>query len=400
LTQVDYARIETIVDNANYRILSDYSDEDFEGTHNLALYITMLNYPIDSDGAHPTLLSNFDLTINAASCDCTLLDWINPDAQSVTTTVKKAVADTLTINHAVVDETSKDTTPAIRACYRTDLGTPPGCDETTAITAVVIESSGILPGYMTMAGDVLTVEPTDNSQSATTAMLVTHSTVFDGDISFNTVTVIINDCVITHIDIPDDPSASGAITYTIHALNNLNLDLSSPGFVQQPACDYTLTQIMAWSFNPSPANPITTDSGAPYTLLVSSAVNSDADVYTATLTNSVSYQGQSFMPSISFDITVIDPCLTTVITDFDIITDNIITQEAGVSVDTVFDEPDDSAGTAVGDQSICGPKTYEVVYRADNSAQTLITIVEITPNTQHKLVSYTDLESDEGTHEL
>ena len=63
-------------------------------------------------------------------------------------------------------------------------------------------------------------------------MLVTHSTTFDGDISFNTVSLTISDCVITHIDVPTDPSASGAVTYTIHALNNLNLDLSSPGFVQ------------------------------------------------------------------------------------------------------------------------------------------------------------------------
>lgn len=41
LTQVPYARIETIVDNANYRIISDYTDESYEGTHALALYITM-----------------------------------------------------------------------------------------------------------------------------------------------------------------------------------------------------------------------------------------------------------------------------------------------------------------------------------------------------------------------
>ena len=107
-----------------------------------------------------------------------------------------------------------------------------------------------------------------------------------------------------------------------------------------------MSEVMAWSFNPSPANPITTDNANPYTLLVSSAVNSDADVYSATLTNSVSYQGQSFLPSISFDITVIDPCLTTVI---DALTINDITQETGVTVETVFDEPDDSAGSAVGD---------------------------------------------------
>lgn len=144
---------------------------------------------------------------------------------------------------------------------------------------------------MTLVGDVITVEPTTNTQSDTYVMLVTHSTVFDGDLSFNTVTLIVNDCVLTHIDIPDDPSDPTAVTYTIHALNNLNLDLSSPGFVQQPACGYSLTEIMAWSFNPNPANPITTNSGSPYTLLVSSAVNSDAAVYTATLTNSVSYQG-------------------------------------------------------------------------------------------------------------
>ena len=74
------------------------------------------------------------------------------------------------------------------------------------------------------------------------------------------------------------------------------------------------------------------------------------------------------MPQISFDVTVTDPCLTTVFTTFDLNSGNLITQEAGVSVDTVFNEPDDSAGTAVGDQSICGPKTYQVVYRADDSA--------------------------------
>lgn len=56
------------------------------------------------------------------------------------------------------------------------------------------------------------------------------------------------------------------------------------------------------------------------------------------------------MPSVTFDITVIDPCLTTVIAPFGLNSDtNVITQEAGVSVDTIFDEPADSAGTAVGD---------------------------------------------------
>ena len=268
-----------------------------------------------------------------------------------------------------MDPASKTTTPAIRACYRTDLGAAPDCDETTAITSVVIESSGILPGYMTRSTDVMTVAPTANSQSATYVMLVTHSTTFEDDpITFNTLTLIVNDCVITHIDPPNSWVKNSAtetpadFEYIIHSLTDISIDLSSPGYVQQPACGYTLTEVMAWSFNPSPANPITTSSSSPYTMTISSATNSDAEVYVATLTNSVSYQGQSFMPSISFTVTVTDPCLTTVITPFDINVGNTLTQEAGEIIETLFNEPADSAGTAVGDQSICGPKTYTVTY--------------------------------------
>ena len=138
LTPVAMARVEVINADLNYRIVSDYSLEQYEGVHQLALYVTMQNYPVAALGSHPTLLSNFQLTINAATCDCSLLNWINPAAQSLTTTVLKEVSDTITILHATVDAASKTTTPAIRACYRTDVvPNGPGCDETTAITNVV-----------------------------------------------------------------------------------------------------------------------------------------------------------------------------------------------------------------------------------------------------------------------
>ena len=147
-TVVDFARIETIVENQNYRIISDYSDEAYEGTHELQLYVVFVNYPVDDDGSHPTLLSDFDLTITPATCDCKLLDWVYPAAQSASTTVLRATDEELIINHATVDEASKTPTPAIRACYRAG---GPGCDETTVMQSVVIESTGILPGYMTMS---------------------------------------------------------------------------------------------------------------------------------------------------------------------------------------------------------------------------------------------------------
>lgn len=81
LTPVAFARVENINNaNTNYKIISDYTDETYEGTHALALYITMVNYPVGADGAHPKLLSNFNLVISPAVCDCKLLDWIYPTA--------------------------------------------------------------------------------------------------------------------------------------------------------------------------------------------------------------------------------------------------------------------------------------------------------------------------------
>ena len=202
------ARVEVINADLNFRIVSDYSDETYEGTHNLALYVTMANYPVSALGSHPTLLSNFVLTINKATCDCSLLNWINPAAQSLTTTVLKEVSDTITILHATVDAASKNTTPAIRACYRTDISpVGPGCDETTAITSVVDTNTASLPGFLVRNTDVITVSATTNTQSGTYTLQVTHSTVFDGDISFNTVTITINDCVITDLDSPTNPGA-------------------------------------------------------------------------------------------------------------------------------------------------------------------------------------------------
>jgi hypothetical protein len=60
-------------------------------------------------------------------------------------------------------------------------------------------------------------------------MRVTHDTKFeDANIVFETLTIIVNVCVITAIDPPTNP---GAQAYLVHALTPINLDLSSPGFV-------------------------------------------------------------------------------------------------------------------------------------------------------------------------
>jgi hypothetical protein len=53
----------------------------------------MDNYPTSTDGSHPTLQQNFQLTVSPAVCDCSLLTWVAPAAQTATTTVKRAAVE-------------------------------------------------------------------------------------------------------------------------------------------------------------------------------------------------------------------------------------------------------------------------------------------------------------------
>lgn len=166
-----FARVVVVTANNSYKIVTDSSTEADVGVHNLKMYITLVNYPLTSDLSHPTDLDSlFSITINHATCDCTLLKWTLPAAQSLTTSVKKAVSDTLTINMATVDQASKTTTPAIRRCYAAAVNTP--CDETTSIRDVVDDSTSIFPTFMVRADKVITVNATSNTQSKTYTLRV------------------------------------------------------------------------------------------------------------------------------------------------------------------------------------------------------------------------------------
>ena len=237
-----------------------------------------------------------------------------PAAQTLTTSVKNANVATLTMLHAVVDEASKETNAAIKSCYRAELGSEYApCDETTTITGLV-EQGSTLPSFITWdsvnSPNDISVDPTDNAEAREYILEVTLDLVDNAALVYNQVTLTVEVCLITHFTIPTDPSP---VTYSIHALSDTVVDLSSPGFVQQPACGYALNELFTWAITPVEHPAIFTDNN--YVMTVSSTTNSDAGVYTLTLTNNIEYldAAQNFAPLITFDITVIDPCLTTVI---------------------------------------------------------------------------------------
>jgi hypothetical protein len=163
---------------------------------------------------------------------------------------------------------------------------------------------------MSLDNGVLTVDAQNNNLVKTYEMEITMVTADSGDQIFQTVDVVLEVCVIVSLDAPTMPTT---LDYLIFATSDLTIDLSSPGFQQVPACGYYLVETFTWDI-PSGA-PITenTSGGSNYVIDVSSTDPADDNTYDVTLNLSALYATlvTTYTQSISFTITVTDPCLTT-----------------------------------------------------------------------------------------
>jgi hypothetical protein len=143
----------------------------------------------------------------------------------------------MTLLHPVVDETSKNASAAIRSCYRSEVTAHYApCDETTTVVDVVDNATGLKPAWLTWDSvntpDLLTIEPTDNAEAAIYTIKVDIGLVDNVPLEYTTVEITVEVCLLTHFDIPVDPTNPTPVTYTVHALSDLSLDLTTPGFVQ------------------------------------------------------------------------------------------------------------------------------------------------------------------------
>lgn len=199
------------------------------------------------------------------------------------------------------------------------------------------------------------------------------------------------------------------LEYLIFALSDLVIDLSTPGFQQRPACGYALTETYGWTI-PTDA-PIVSANTYPeaYTLTTSSYDALTRGDYDVNLAFSGRYEttGVLYTNDISFTITVTDPCITTVLTDFTIPDVSI---EAGLIDEHTFIEVTDSAATAVGDSTICGARTYEIfevtIDPVDNVTEILTVVNFITLETLNAAVDYKltvhseDEDNEVGVHNM
>lgn len=281
-----------------YEITADPTLDEHETTHTLKLMIQLTEYTATT----VILEINFTVVIVTPTCECARVGWDAPADQSLTTTVKKNPADTITISHGTVNADSLLATPQIRSC----LGT---CSTTTTISAIVDRTTGSIPSFMTLTDGILTVDAQSNSLIKTYEMEVTMTTPDSGDQNFLTMDVVLDLCVILSLDPPTMPTD---LEYLIFAVSPLSFDLSSPGFQQVPACGYYLVETFTWDI-PSDA-PITenTSGGNQYAIDVASTDPVDNNTFAVTLNLSALYATlvTTYTQSISFTVTVTDPCLT------------------------------------------------------------------------------------------
>lgn len=249
--------VATVIDNGsgNYEIRAFSENEDNEGSHNLRLKVTFVDYPLADSETFPEATTNFFLTVNQATCDCTLITWDNPALLTLETGLMTSPADTLPFLKAEANEASKDASPAIRACYRNNGSCP-----TSSTIVVVDDDTAVLDtAFMEFSSNTLTVTPTISSQIKTYNMRVTQTTSISSDFSWVGATVTVT-CTITRIDVPAVPTET---TYLINS-GALNIGLT-PEFLQYPPCDYVLNELLLWNFDPSPA-PVYPDGDNQYNI--------------------------------------------------------------------------------------------------------------------------------------
>ena len=136
-------------------------------------------------------------------------------------------------------------------------------------------------------------------------------------------------------------------------------------------CGYAVTETFTWTIDGSA--PITVDSTNPEKINISTTNDAKHGTYSVVLTNTIVHSDGTWTPSMTFDVTVIDPCRTTAIATVDIAAG--MTLELGNTATLDFLEAIDAVSTATDLPAICGTKSYVVVDPGDsNNAVSWISI--------------------------
>jgi hypothetical protein len=125
----------------------------------------------------------------------------------------------------------------------------------------------------------------------------------------------------------------------------------------------------AFSYTISPTGFITI-SGT--TITVNAASLTYVGSYTAVLTATLASYPAVTVANKSFAVTIVDPCLTTVLTLPTTFSNFSFTAFSGVPYTMTFSPATDSKATAAGVPSLCGPRVYSIVETTPAAFTTIV----------------------------
>lgn len=235
-----------------------------------------------------------------------MITWDNPALQTRTTGVMVTPLLVIGLQLAVANEASKSATPAIRACYRNAGTCPLACTFT-----VQDKATGTLDGsnsFMVLSGNNLTITPTRSSQIGAKTLTITQIPAIRPPFTYDHVALTVI-CTILRMDVPTVPNIDQT-RYTVNQANPLMINIA-PNFTQYPACDYAITENLAWTI-PAGA-PITVTTGNKYQLKVESYNMADIKTYAVVFKDTATYLTGTWSSEITFNIEVLNPCTRTTI---------------------------------------------------------------------------------------
>ena len=200
--------------------------------HTMTLVVGLADYPVSTDALHPTRTYTFDVTVVAATCDCTLIQWNEPEniplimnALVVTTPATQTLLEA-----GPLAETLTNSTGA-RACDHTNNE----CNYDYTITAKMSDDTA-LPTWIVYTQPDLVATPLLAEHIGTWEVKLEQIRTSNGVTTVYTAARIIVDCTIISWDPPTMPTVAEG-TYTIFdAAKTITM---APAFAQQPPCGYT-----------------------------------------------------------------------------------------------------------------------------------------------------------------
>ena len=229
--------------------------------------------------------------------------------------------------------------------------------------------------------------------------MVSQDTVSGANPTFTGIVLTVG-CTITAVASPTSPvQPTWSLTYNIFDAP-LIIDLSTIDYPQTPLCGRVVSETFSWpTFPATGTTPLEFDAANPELVTVGhSNDQSMHDVYTVTMVNTIIHADGIFTPTITFDITILDPCKTTVLNAVSLATLSVTNGEVQ---SITFAESTDTVEIAKQIDTICGLRTHAIVDQGNGDAPVdWVTIVynEDEPKTYTITATPTDEALHEGTH--